>query len=77
MLEFFGIIITISAVFGYINHKWLKLHTTTSVMLISDVLRISLKVIEGLNPNYISPLRNLSANLSSAHLYLILFRAFY
>lgn len=58
MLEFFAIIITISAVFGYINHKWLKLPTTIGVMLISVVLGISLKIIEGLNPNYISPLRN-------------------
>jgi len=40
MLEFFAIIISISALFGYINHKWLKLHTSIGVMLISVVLGI-------------------------------------
>lgn len=58
MLEFFAIIITISALFGFINHKWLKLPTTIGVMLISVVLGIALKIVEGLNPDYISPLRN-------------------
>lgn len=58
MLEFFAIIISISAIFGYINHKWLKLPTTIGVMLISVVLGVSLKSIESLNPDYISPLRN-------------------
>lgn len=58
MLEFFAIIITISAIFGYINHKWLKLPTTIGVMLISVILGISLKFIETINPNYISPLRD-------------------
>ncbi len=58
MLEFFAIIITISAVFGYINHKWLKLPTTIGVMLISVVLGIALKIIETINPTYISPLRD-------------------
>lgn len=57
MLEFFAIIISVSALFGYINHKWLKLPTTIGVMLISVVLGISLKLIEGINPGYISPLR--------------------
>ncbi len=57
MLEFFAIIISISAVFGYINHKWLKLPTTIGVMLISVVLGIALKSIELFNPTYISPLR--------------------
>lgn len=58
MLNFFAIIISISAVFGYINHKWLKLPTTIGVMLISVILGISLKIIEILNPSYISPLRD-------------------
>jgi monovalent cation:H+ antiporter, CPA1 family len=57
MLEFFAIIISISAIFGYINHKWLKLPTTIGVMLISVILGIALKSIEFFNPNYISPLR--------------------
>lgn len=58
MLEFFAIIISISAIFGFINHKWLKLPTTIGVMLISVVLGIVLKFTETLNPDYISPLRN-------------------
>lgn len=58
MLEFFAIIISISAIFGYINHKWFKLPTTIGVMLISVVLGIALKILENVNPNYISPLRS-------------------
>lgn len=58
MLEFFAIIISISAIFGFINYKWLKLPTTIGVMLISVVLGIALKFTETLNPDYISPLRN-------------------
>lgn len=58
MLSFFAILISISALFGYINHKWLKLPTTIGVMLISVVFGISLKTIEGFNPGYISPLRD-------------------
>ena len=58
MLKFFAILISISAVFGYTNHRWLKLPTTIGVMLISVMLGISLKLLEGFNPDYISPLRN-------------------
>ena len=58
MLEFFAVIITISAIFGYINHKWLRLPTTIGVMLISVILGVALKILESFNPTYISPLRN-------------------
>lgn len=58
MLEFFATIISISAIFGYINHKWLKLPTTIGVMFISVVIGIALKLVEQYNPTYISPLRN-------------------
>lgn len=58
MLNFFAILISLSALFGYINHKWLKLPTTIGVMLISVLLGITLKSIESFNPDYISPLRN-------------------
>lgn len=57
MLEFFAIIISVSAFFGFINHKWLKLPTTIGVMFISVILGITLKTIENVNPGYISPLR--------------------
>lgn len=56
MLQFFAIIISISAIFGFINHKWLKMPTTIGVMLISVILGITLKTIENFNPQYISPL---------------------
>ncbi|HQQ95328.1 MAG TPA: sodium:proton antiporter [Bacteroidia bacterium] len=44
-----AIIISISALFGYANHKWLKLPTTIGVMLISVILAIVLKEAEGLH----------------------------
>lgn len=58
VLNFFAIIISLSAIFGYINHKWLKLPDTIGVMLISVVLGIGLKFAEKVNPGGISPLRN-------------------
>ena len=57
MLTFFAIIISISAVLGYINHKWLKLPNTIGVMFISVVLGIVLRLFETLYPGYTSPLR--------------------
>ena len=57
MLTIFATIITVSAVFGYINHKWLKLPNTIGVMFISVVLGIVLKLFESLHPGYTSPLR--------------------
>lgn len=58
MLGFFAIIISVSAIFGYINHKWLRLPTTIGVMLISVILGIALKSLEHINPGIISPIRN-------------------
>lgn len=58
MLQFFATIITISALFGYANQKWLKLPNTIGVMLISVVIGICLKVVEGVEPRYIEPFRN-------------------
>ncbi len=58
MLNFFAILITLSALFGYVNYKWLKFPTSIGVMLISVVLGIALKSIDALYPNYISPLRS-------------------
>jgi CPA1 family monovalent cation:H+ antiporter len=59
MLQFFAVIISISALFGYLNHKWLKLPTTIGVMLISVVMGIGLKTAEGIEPAYIEPFRKL------------------
>lgn len=58
MLGFFAIIISVSAIFGYINYKWLKLPTTIGVMLISVILGMALKSLEHINPEIISPVRN-------------------
>ncbi len=57
MLEFFAIIISVSAIFGYINHKWLKLPTTIGVMVISVILGISLRLLESIHPSYITPFK--------------------
>jgi CPA1 family monovalent cation:H+ antiporter len=59
MLNFFAIVISISALFGYINHRWLKLPTTIGVMVISVSVGIGLKLIEAVNPAYILPARDL------------------
>lgn len=58
MLQFFAIIISISALFGYVNHKWLRLPTTIGVMLISVVLGIGLKCLELIQPAYVEPFRH-------------------
>lgn len=57
MLALFSILVTISALFGYINHKWLKLPSTIGVMLISVLLGITMKVVELCQPELISPTR--------------------
>lgn len=57
MLQFFAIIITISALFGFANHRWLKLPTSIGVMLISVILGIALKTIEISHPAYVEPFR--------------------
>lgn len=58
MLQFFAIIITISALFGFANHRWLKLPTSIGVMLISVILGIALKSIEIFHPAYVEPFRS-------------------
>ncbi len=57
MLDFFAIVISISALFGFINYKWLKMPTTIGVMLISVVLALSLKVTETFSPEMVLPFR--------------------
>jgi len=57
MLQFFAIVITISALFGYLNHRWLKLPNTIGVMLISVILGIALKSVESFEPKAIEPFR--------------------
>lgn len=57
MLSFLSILITLAALFGYVNHKWLRLPTSIGVMLISVVLAISLKIVELIQPGLVSPFR--------------------
>jgi len=63
MLALFAIVISLSACFGYINHKWLKMPTTIGVMLISVLLGIALKIISVFNWLEIVPLQNFLQDL--------------
>jgi len=58
MLEFFAIIISMSAIFGYVNHKWLKLPNTIGVMLISLAFGVILKFLEILDVEYVFSIRD-------------------
>lgn len=58
MLQFFAIVISISALLGFVNHKWVKLPTTIGVMLISVLLGIALKSAEVVDPLITAPFRN-------------------
>jgi len=62
MLELFAIFITISAILGFINHKWLKLPTTIGVMLISVILGVVLRITETFKPEYIVPITEFLRN---------------
>ncbi|MEO8760379.1 MAG: sodium:proton antiporter [Bacteroidia bacterium] len=57
-----SIIITLSALLGYVNHRWLKLPTTIGVMVLSLVIGISLKGVDIFYPEFIAPIKkNLTA----------------
>jgi CPA1 family monovalent cation:H+ antiporter len=58
MPGFFATLISLSALFGYVNHKWLKLPVTIGVMLISVFLGLVLKIIGLIDYNSILPLHN-------------------
>ena len=77
MLSFAALVLTVSAVFGYINHRWLKLPTAIGVMLISVTLGIGLKIVDSNNLWAISPLRDFLEGLILVPLFLILFCVFY
>lgn len=55
MLSFFAILITLSAITGYVNHRWLKMPATIGVMIISLLIGVILKVVEIFDPEYIGP----------------------
>lgn len=52
-----SLIITLSALLGYINHKWLKLPSTIGVMILSLGIGISLKIAGRISPDTIAPIR--------------------
>jgi monovalent cation:H+ antiporter, CPA1 family len=52
-----SVIITLSALLGYINHRWLKLPSTIGVMILSLIVGISLKIFGSFYPESIAPFR--------------------
>lgn len=52
-----SLIITLSALLSYINHKWLKLPATIGVMVLSLFIGISLKITALFYPELIEPIR--------------------
>ncbi|MBK9284536.1 MAG: sodium:proton antiporter [Sphingobacteriaceae bacterium] len=58
MLDLFAIIVSISAVFGFINHKYLKLPTTIGVMLISVLIGVLFKIAGAIQDDFMSPMNH-------------------
>ena len=54
-----AILLTLAAIFGYINHRWLKLPTTIGLMLISLVFSIVLIVIGQFSPQVVEQARGM------------------
>ncbi len=42
MLDIIGLLITLTAVFSYLNHRYIKLPTTIGVMVIALVMSLAL-----------------------------------
>jgi len=53
-----SLIITLSALLGYVNHKWLKLPSTIGVMILSLGIGVSLKIVERFSPDTVAPIRS-------------------
>ena len=53
-----SVIITLSALLGYMNHRWLKLPSTIGVMILSLIVGVSLKIFGSFYPEDIAPLRD-------------------
>lgn len=56
ILGLFAVFISASALFSYINHRWLKLPRTIGVMLISVVLGITLKIVGLVDHEFVEPI---------------------
>ncbi|WP_158849424.1 cation:proton antiporter [Algibacter sp. L1A34] len=52
MFESFSIVFTISALFSYINYKWLKLPTTIGLMILSLILIIPITLSKTIFPEF-------------------------
>lgn len=52
-----SLLITLSALLSYINHKWLKLPATIGVMFLSLVIGISLKITDSFYPQFTQPIQ--------------------
>lgn len=52
MFESFSIIFTISALFSYINYKWLKLPTTIGLMILSLILIVPITLSKTVFPEF-------------------------
>lgn len=50
MFHSFTILLSVSALFSYVNHKWLKLPTTIGLMIMAMVLSIPIGLLEVYNP---------------------------
>ena len=48
-----GILLTLAALFGYANNRWLKLPTTIGIMLISLVFSLGLVALGAVNPDIV------------------------
>ncbi len=51
MFHSFTIILSISALFSYVNHKWLRMPTTIGLMLMAMVLAVPMGLLEIYNPD--------------------------
>jgi len=52
MFDSFSIIFTISAIFNYINYKWLKLPSTIGLLILSSILIIPITLSETIFPEF-------------------------
>lgn len=50
MFQSFTIILSIAALFSYVNHKWLKLPTTIGLMIMAIFISIPMGILEVYNP---------------------------
>ena len=62
MFESFSIVFTISALFSYINYKWLKLPTTIGLMILSLILIIPITLSKTIFPEFYTFFCNIIVN---------------